>query len=102
MIGEVCGSLCHVATVAGRADAPSLARKSHHEPLAAARAPGAGESEAEDAALEIAAKLVLDVTRRGPLTGFPPGEPAFEVLRLGGEADALAMVEAFGHEGFPD
>ena len=42
-----------MAAVAGRADAPCLARKRHHEPLAAARAPRAGKSEAEDAALEI-------------------------------------------------
>lgn len=48
-VEQVCGGLCHVATVAGRADAPSLPRKSHHEPLAAARASGAGESEGGDA-----------------------------------------------------
>jgi len=49
--------------------------------LAAARASGAGKSEREDAALEIAAKLLLDVSRHGPLGSFPPGEPALEVLR---------------------
>jgi len=41
----------------------------------------AGESEAENAALERAAKLLLDRARHGPLGGFPPLEPALEVLR---------------------
>jgi|688.fasta_scaffold94121_7 hypothetical protein len=65
----------------GRTDAAALAGESHDERLAAARALCAGESEAEDAALEIAAEFLLDVSRHGPLGGFPPGEPAFEVLR---------------------
>jgi hypothetical protein len=37
-------------------------------------------AEAEEPALEIAAELVLEVSRHGPLGGFPPGEPALEVL----------------------
>jgi hypothetical protein len=39
----------------------------------------AGEAEAEDAASEIAVEFVLDVSRYGPLSGFPPGEPALDV-----------------------
>ena len=39
----------------------------------------AGEAEAEEPALEIAAEFVLDVSRHGPLGGFGPLEPAFEV-----------------------
>ena len=50
------------------------------ESLAAARAASAGEAEAEQTALEIAAELVLDVSRHGPLGGFSPLEPALEVL----------------------
>ena len=57
----------------GRTDAAALAGESHDERLAAARALCAGESEAEDAALEIAAEFLLDVSRHGPLGGFPPG-----------------------------
>jgi hypothetical protein len=60
VIGEVCGGLCHVATVAGWADAPSLAGESDDEPLAAARAQSAGESQAEDAACEVAAEFLAD------------------------------------------
>jgi len=39
----------------------------------------AGESEAENAAFEIVAELLLDEARHGPLGGFPPCEPALEV-----------------------
>ncbi len=81
MIGEVGGRLGHVAAVAGRADAAALAGECHDESRAARHADRAGESEAEDAALEIAAELVLDVSRHGPLGSFPPGEPVLEVLR---------------------
>ena len=80
VIGEVRGRLGHVAAVAGRADAAALAGEGHDESLAAARAPGAGEAEAEEPAGEIAAKLVLDVARHGPLGSFPPLKPALEVL----------------------
>ena len=40
----------------------------------------AGEAEAEDAAREIAAKVLLDIAWYGPLGGFPPLEPALKVL----------------------
>jgi len=80
VIGEVGGGLGHVAAVAGRVDAPLLAGEGDDEPLAAARAQSEGESEAEDAALEIAAELLLDMARHGPLGGFPPRQPALEVL----------------------
>jgi hypothetical protein len=40
-----------------------------------------GESETENAALERAAKLVLDGARPRPLGAVAPLEPAFEVLR---------------------
>jgi hypothetical protein len=81
MIGEVGGGLGHVAAVAGRADTAALAGEGHDEPRAARHADRAGEAEAEEPALEIAAEFVLDVSRHGPLGGFPPGEPALEVLR---------------------
>ena len=80
VIREVRGGLRHVPTVARRADAAALARERHDESRAAARAQCAGESEAEDAALEIAAEFLLDVSRHGPLGGFTPGEPALEIL----------------------
>jgi hypothetical protein len=80
VIDEMRGGLGHVAAVAGRADAPALAGERHHESLTAACAQGTGESEAEEAALQIAAEFLLDVARHGPLGGFPPGEPALEVL----------------------
>jgi hypothetical protein len=70
-----------VAAVAGRAHPAVLAGECHDERLAAARAASTGESEAEDAALEIAAEFLLDGARHGPLGGFPPGEPVLEVLR---------------------
>ena len=57
-----------MAAVARRADAAALAE-------------GTAESEAENAALEIAAKLLVDMARHEPLGGFPPGEPALGVLR---------------------
>ena len=69
-----------VAAVAGRADAAALAGEGHDESRAARHADRAGEAEAEEPALEIAAELVLDVSRHGPLGGFPPGEPALKVL----------------------
>ena len=80
MIGKMRGGLRHVATVAGRADAAALAGECHDERLAAARAASTGESEAEEAALEIAAEFLLDGARHGPLGGFSPGEPVLEVL----------------------
>jgi hypothetical protein len=69
-----------VAAVAGRADAAALAGEGHDESRAARHADRAGEAEAEEPALEIAAEFVLDVSRHGPLAGFSPGEPALEVL----------------------
>ncbi len=58
MIDKMRGRLGHVAAVAGRADAAALAGECHDERLAAARAASTGESEAEDAALEIAAEFL--------------------------------------------
>jgi hypothetical protein len=69
VIDTMRGGLGHVAAVAGRADAAALAGEGDDKPVAAARAPGTGESEAEDAALEIVAEFVLDVARHGPLGG---------------------------------
>jgi hypothetical protein len=66
-IREVGGGLGHVATVAGRADCAALAGKCHDESRAAVCADRAGESEAEEPALEIAAEFVLDISRHGPL-----------------------------------
>jgi hypothetical protein len=66
VIDEMGGGLHHVATVAGRTHAPALAGERHDEPLAAARAEAAGESEAEDPAFEMAAEYLLDVSRHGP------------------------------------
>ena len=80
MIGEVGGGLGHVAAVAGRADAAALAGEGHDESRAARHADRAGEAEAEEPALEIAAEFVVDVSRHVPLPGFSPGEPALEVL----------------------
>jgi hypothetical protein len=80
VIGEVGGRLGHVPAITGGADAAALAGEGHDEPRAARHADRAGEAEAEEPALEIAAKLVLDVSRHGPLGGFPPGEPALDVL----------------------
>ena len=70
-----------VAAVAGRADAAALAGEGHDESRAARHADRAGEAEPEEPALEIAAELVLDVSRHRPLGGFSPLEPALEVLR---------------------
>ena len=75
------GRLGHVAAARGRADAAALAGEGHDERLAAARAASTGESEAEDAALEIAAEFVLDVSRHGPLRLVTPLEPALKMLR---------------------
>ena len=72
--------LCHVPAVAGRTDAAALAGECHDESRAARHADCAGEAEAEEPALEIAAELVLDVPRHGPLGGFSPREPTLEVL----------------------
>jgi len=69
-----------VPAVAGRTDAATLAGEGHDESLAACCAPGAGEAEAEEPALEIAAEFLLDMARYGLLGGFSPGEPALEVL----------------------
>jgi len=80
VIGEMRRRLCHVPAVAGRADAAALAGEGHDESLATARAPGAGEAEAEDPAGEIAAEFVLNVCRHGPLGSFPPLKPALKVL----------------------
>ena len=80
MIGEMRGGLDHVATVAGGADAAAFAGKGHDKARAAARAQRTAESEAEQPALEIAAELLLHIAGHGPLSGFPPGEPALEVL----------------------
>ena len=80
VIDKMRGRLGHVAAVAGRADAAALAGEGHDESLAAARAASAGEAEAEQTALEIAAEFVLNVSRHGPLGRFSPLEPALEVL----------------------
>jgi hypothetical protein len=80
VIDKMPGRLGHAAAVAGRADAAALAGDGHDESLVAARAPCAGEAEAEEPALEIAAEFVLDIARHGPFGGFPPLEPALEVL----------------------
>ena len=79
VIDKMRGRLGHVAAVAGRADAAALAGEGHDESRAARHADRAGEAEAEEPALEIAAEFVLDVSRHGPLGGFAPLEPAFEV-----------------------
>jgi len=84
VIGEVGGGPGHMAAVAERADATALARERDDKPLAAARAEGTAEPEAEDAALEIAAEFLLDVARRSPLGGFSPLEPVLEVGCRGG------------------
>jgi hypothetical protein len=81
VIGEVGGSLGHVAAVAGRADAAALAGEGHDEPRAARRADRTAEPEAEDAALEIAAEFVLDVARHGPLRLVTPLKPALKMPR---------------------
>ena len=81
VINKMRGGLGHVAAVAGRADAAALLGECHDERLAAARAASPGESEAEEAAVKIAAAFLLDGARHGPLGGFPPGEPALKVLR---------------------
>jgi hypothetical protein len=70
VISEVGGGLGHVAAVARRADAAALVGEGHDESRAARHADRAGEAEAEDAALEIAAEFVLDVSRHGPLAGL--------------------------------
>jgi hypothetical protein len=112
VIGEVGGGLCHVAAVAGRADTPSLAGESDDEPSAAACTESAGESEVENAAFEIAAELLLDVARHGPLGGIPPDEPTLEVFggdlvqrRLLGPAALVAAggtTGPRGASGWPD
>jgi hypothetical protein len=50
-----------VPAVAGWADAAALAGKHHDEPIAAAWAKATAESEAWNAALEIAVDLLFDV-----------------------------------------
>ena len=80
MIGEMGGGLGHVAAVAGRADAAALAGECHAESRAARHAGRAGEAEAEEPALEIAAELLLDIARHGLLFTVAPGEPAREIL----------------------
>jgi hypothetical protein len=51
--------------------AAALAGECHDESRAARHADRAGEAEAEDAALEIAAEFILDVSRHGPLPRLP-------------------------------
>ena len=80
MIGEMGGGLGHVAAVAGRADAAALAGECHAESRAARHAGRAGEPEAEEPALEIAAELLLDIARHGPLFAVAAGEPVLEIL----------------------
>jgi hypothetical protein len=80
VIDKMRGRLGHVAAARGRADAAALAGEGHDEPRAARHADRAGESEAEEPALKIAAEFVLNVCRHGPLSGFSPLEPALEVL----------------------
>jgi len=76
------GGSRYVAAVAGRADAAALAGECHDESRAARHADRAGEAEAEEPALEIAAEFVLNVCRHGPLGGFSPLEPALEPLTI--------------------
>ena len=56
----------------------SSVRNPRQKSLATARAGSAGESKAEDAALEIAAEFLFDVARHGPLGAVAPLEPALE------------------------
>ena len=81
VIGEVGGRLGHVAAVAGRADAAALAGECHDESRAARHADRAGEAEAEDAALEIAAEFVLDVSRHDSATLLCAGLPTPHLIR---------------------
>ena len=81
VIDKMRGRLGHVAAVAGRADAATLAGEGHDQSRAARHAARAGEAETEEPALEIAAEFVLNVCRHGPLGGFAPREPTLEVLR---------------------
>ena len=69
-----------MATVAGWVDAAALVGECHDESGAARCADRAGEAEAEEPALEIAAEFLLDVARHGPLGAVAPLEPALEVL----------------------
>ena len=81
MIDEVRGGLRHVPAIAGRANPAPLARERDDKPLAAARAEGTAEPEAEDAALEIPAEFLLDVARHRPLRLVTPLEPALKIPR---------------------
>ena len=76
MIDKVRGGLRHVPAIAGRANPAPLARERDDKPLAAARAEGTAKPEAEDAALEIPAEFLLDVTRHGTLRLVTQLEPA--------------------------
>jgi len=80
MIDKMRCGLGHVPTVAGRTDAAALAGECHDESRAARHADRAGEAEAEEPALEIAAEFVLDVSRHGTLRLVTPLEPVREVL----------------------
>jgi hypothetical protein len=72
---------CRLPTVAGRANPAALAGERDDKPLAAARAEGTAEPEAENAALEIAAEFLLDVARHRPLRLVTPLEPALKIPR---------------------
>ena len=80
MIDKMRCGLGHVPTVAGRTDAAALAGECHDESRAARHAQRAGKPKAEEPVLEIAAELLLDVSRHGPLSCVPPFEPALKVL----------------------
>ena len=80
MIDKMRCGLGHVPTVAGRTDAAALAGECHDESRAARHADRAGEAEAEEPALEIAAELLLDIARHGLLFAVAPGELALEIL----------------------
>lgn len=77
MVGEMRGSLDHAAGITRRAEAAPLTGKGDQKIVPAAGAPRAGEAVGEDAALEVAAKLPFDMSRRRTarfiLRQFEPG-----------------------------
>jgi hypothetical protein len=93
VIDEVRRSLRHVPAVAGRAHAPTLARKRDDELLRALCAKGAGESETEQSARQIPAKLLFGRGRCTARPGSGALEPAGNRCRRG---TGLSFLHRFG------
>jgi len=81
VIGEMRRRRHHAPGVARRAYAAPLAGEGDQEIVPALRATGAGETVGEDATLQVAAELMLDIAGTASASSYAPPRSASQVSR---------------------